>query len=94
VIRGPLRHPVPVLAIRKARPQDGTILGHVDAATWTANASPAPAPPVGTAFFSERTRPDDVLVAEVEGCRRLREAQSVDCAPVARSYAETQRAGS
>ena len=67
MIRGPLRPPVPVLAIRKARPQDGTILGHVDAATWTANASPAPAPPVGTAFFSERTRPEDVLVAEVEG---------------------------
>ena len=26
-----------------------------------------PAPPVGTAFFSERTRPDEVLVAEVDG---------------------------
>jgi ribosomal protein S18 acetylase RimI-like enzyme len=67
VIPGPMRHPVPVLAIRKARPQDDSILGEVDAATWTADVSPGPAPPVGTAFFSERTRPDDVLVAEVEG---------------------------
>jgi ribosomal protein S18 acetylase RimI-like enzyme len=64
---GPLRHPVPVFAIRKARPEDDTILGQVDAATWTADVSPSPAPPVGTAFFSERTRPGDVLVAEVDG---------------------------
>ena len=28
---------------------------------------PAPAPPAGTAFFADRTRPDDVLVAEVDG---------------------------
>jgi ribosomal protein S18 acetylase RimI-like enzyme len=56
-----------VFAIRKARPQDDTILGQVDAATWTADVSPAPAPPVGTAFFSERTRPNDVLVADVDG---------------------------
>jgi ribosomal protein S18 acetylase RimI-like enzyme len=67
VISGPLRHPVPVLAIRKARPQDDTILRQMDTATWTCDVSPGPAPPVGTAFFSERTRPDDVLVAEVEG---------------------------
>ena len=67
VIPGPLRHPVPVLAIRKARPQDDTILRRVDAATWTADVSPGPAPPVGTAFFSDQTRLDDVLVAEVEG---------------------------
>jgi ribosomal protein S18 acetylase RimI-like enzyme len=56
-----------VLAIRKARPQDDTILRQVDAAAWTGDVSPGPSPPVGTAFFSERTRPDDVLVAEVEG---------------------------
>ncbi len=67
VIAGPLRHPGPALAIRKARPQDDTILRRVDAAPWTADVSPGPAPPVGTAFFSERTRPEDVLVAEVEG---------------------------
>jgi ribosomal protein S18 acetylase RimI-like enzyme len=56
-----------MFAIRKARPQDDTVLGQVDAATWTADVSPGPAPPVGTPFFSERTRPDDVLVAEVDG---------------------------
>jgi ribosomal protein S18 acetylase RimI-like enzyme len=67
VIQVPLRHPVPVFAIRKARPHDDTILGQVDAATWTADISPAPAPTVGTAFFSERARPDDVLVGEVDG---------------------------
>ena len=67
VIQVPLRHPVPVLAIRKARPQDDTLLGQVDAATWADDLSPAPAPPVGTAFFSERTRPEDVFVAEVDG---------------------------
>jgi ribosomal protein S18 acetylase RimI-like enzyme len=67
VIQVPLRHPVPVFEIRKARPQDDTILGQVDAATWTADVSPAPARPAGIAFFSERTRPNDVLVAEVDG---------------------------
>ena len=56
-----------MFAIRKASPQDDTILGEVDVATWTADLSPAPVPPVGTAFFSERTRPNDVLVAEVDG---------------------------
>src|ERR1039458_10081955 len=66
-IQGPFRHPFPVFAILKARPQDDTILGQVDAATGTADVSPAPAPPVGTAFFSERTRPNDVLVADVDG---------------------------
>jgi ribosomal protein S18 acetylase RimI-like enzyme len=67
VIPGPLRHPVPVLTIRTARPQDDTILRRVDTATWTADVSPGPAAPVGTPFFSEPTRPEDVLVAEVDG---------------------------
>jgi ribosomal protein S18 acetylase RimI-like enzyme len=35
----------------------------VDAATWTASVSPAPVPSPGTAFFSARARPEDVLVA-------------------------------
>jgi ribosomal protein S18 acetylase RimI-like enzyme len=39
----------------------------LDAATWSDDVSPVPAPPAGTAFFNERTRPDDVLVAEVDG---------------------------
>jgi ribosomal protein S18 acetylase RimI-like enzyme len=39
----------------------------IDAATWTTSVSPAPAPPPGTAFFNERTRPADVLVAKIDG---------------------------
>ena len=63
----PVRNPVLVFTIRQARPEDDTILGLVDAATWSDGASPSPAPPAGTAFFADRTRPDDVLVAEVDG---------------------------
>ena len=66
----PVRNPVLVFTIRQARPEDDTILGLVDAATWSDGASPAPAPPAGTAFFADRTRPDDVLVeAAVEEAR-------------------------
>jgi len=56
-----------VVTIRAARPEDEASLARVDALTWTAAVSPAPAPPAGTAFFGERTRPEDVLVAEVDG---------------------------
>ena len=62
-----LRHPVRVISIRRAQLGDEEILGQLDAATWTDDVSPAPAPPVGTAFFNERTRPDDVLVAVIDG---------------------------
>jgi ribosomal protein S18 acetylase RimI-like enzyme len=65
--RAPLRHPVPVFAIPRDRPRDDTILGQVDAATWNDDGLTCPAPPVGTAFFTEQTRPDDMLVAEVDG---------------------------
>jgi ribosomal protein S18 acetylase RimI-like enzyme len=60
-----LRHPPPVIEIRGARPEDESALVQVDAATWTVSVSPAPPPPTGTAFFSERVRPEDVLVAVV-----------------------------
>jgi ribosomal protein S18 acetylase RimI-like enzyme len=53
--------------VRQARPEDQAALGRIDAATWTADVSPAPPPPAGAAFFSERTRPADVLVAEIGG---------------------------
>lgn len=55
------------MTIRRAQPADDTILGQLDAATWTDDVSPAPAPPADTPFFNERTRPGDVLVAEVDG---------------------------
>jgi ribosomal protein S18 acetylase RimI-like enzyme len=38
----------------------------VDAATWTADVSPAPPPRPGTPFFGPRTQPEDVFVAESE----------------------------
>jgi ribosomal protein S18 acetylase RimI-like enzyme len=62
-----LRHPVRVISIRRAQLGDGEILEQLDAATWTDDVSPAPAPAVGTGFFNERTRPDDVLVAVIDG---------------------------
>jgi ribosomal protein S18 acetylase RimI-like enzyme len=56
-----------VITIRQARPEDEVALRGIDAATWTTGVSPGPPPPAGTAFFSERTRPADVLVAEIDG---------------------------
>jgi ribosomal protein S18 acetylase RimI-like enzyme len=56
-----------VFTIRRARPEDDTILAVVDAATWSDDVTPAAAPPAGTSFFADRTQPDDVLVAEVDG---------------------------
>jgi hypothetical protein len=58
---------VQVIAIRRAQREDDTFLGRLDATTWTDDVSPAPAPPADTPFFNERTRPDDVPVAEVDG---------------------------
>ncbi len=55
--------------IRPARLEDGPRLREIDLATWTTRISPAPAPPSADAgeFFGDRTRVDDVLVAEVDG---------------------------
>jgi ribosomal protein S18 acetylase RimI-like enzyme len=55
-----------VIQIRAARPEDEDALAGVDAATWTADVSPAPPPRPGTPFFGPRTLPEDVLVAEGE----------------------------
>jgi L-amino acid N-acyltransferase YncA len=51
--------------IRQARPEDEAALREIDAATWSADVSPAPPPPAGKAFFDGRIRPADVLVAEM-----------------------------
>ncbi|MBJ7609931.1 MAG: GNAT family N-acetyltransferase [Candidatus Dormibacteraeota bacterium] len=56
-----------MIQIRRARADDDEALGRLDAATWTADVSPAPAPPLGTAFFSDRRQPEDTLVAELDG---------------------------
>lgn len=53
--------------IRRSRLDDGSALAKIDAATWTTAVSPAPAPSVGTSFFGNRTRPEEVLVAEADG---------------------------
>ena len=55
--------------MRGARQQDAPALARIDLATWTTAVSPAPPPaePSTYAFFDERTTPDAVLVAEVDG---------------------------
>ena len=58
-------HPdVVMMTTRRARLADEPELRDIDAATWTADVSPAPPPSAGAAFFGERTVPGDVLVAE------------------------------
>jgi ribosomal protein S18 acetylase RimI-like enzyme len=54
------------LSVRRARAADGTALLEVDRATWSRYTSPAPAPPTGP-FFNERTHPENVVVAELDG---------------------------
>jgi ribosomal protein S18 acetylase RimI-like enzyme len=54
------------VTVRPARQDDDAALLEVDRATWSRYTSPAPRPPDG-AFFSARTRPENVLVAELGG---------------------------
>jgi ribosomal protein S18 acetylase RimI-like enzyme len=53
--------------IRWARAQDEAALKQIDMATWTSEVSPAPPRGPDVSFFNERTRPDEVLIAEVYG---------------------------
>ena len=62
-----MRHAADVITIRHAEPEDHLALEQIDAATWSSDVAPAPAPPPGTPFFREERRPADVLVAEVDG---------------------------
>ena len=55
------------MQIRQAQLTDETALKQIDLATWTADSSPAPPAPPERPFFSERTQPADVLVAEDDG---------------------------
>ena len=55
------------LKVRLGRPDDETALSRIDRATWSEQSSPAPPPDSGQPFFTMRTRPEDVLVAEREG---------------------------
>jgi ribosomal protein S18 acetylase RimI-like enzyme len=58
-----------VTRIRRSTLADGPALARVDLATWNSLTSPSDPPddPRGYAFFDERTRPEEVLVAEVDG---------------------------
>jgi ribosomal protein S18 acetylase RimI-like enzyme len=54
------------VTVRPARADDEAALLELDRATWSPYTSPAPGPPEG-AFFNERTLPENVLVAELDG---------------------------
>ncbi|MEQ0564155.1 GNAT family N-acetyltransferase [Amycolatopsis sp. NEAU-NG30] len=56
-----------MITIRTARAGDDAVLAEIDERTWTPAVSPAPAPPPGTPFFDDGTRPENVLVAEHDG---------------------------
>jgi ribosomal protein S18 acetylase RimI-like enzyme len=58
-----------VIETRPAVPGDEDALAALDLATWSRLTSPAPRPDPGSGwrFFDERTRPEDVVVAIVDG---------------------------
>jgi len=58
-----------VIDVRPASEADGPVLARIDLATRTPAASlaPPPADVAGYLFFDERTKPSDVLVAELDG---------------------------
>src|SRR4051812_24627900 len=53
--------------VRRAREDDADELTALDRATWTALSSPAPLPNASWTFFNEKTKPEDVLVALLDG---------------------------
>ncbi|HEX4720186.1 MAG TPA: GNAT family N-acetyltransferase [Thermoleophilaceae bacterium] len=54
------------MKVRAARLEDEAALLEIDQATWSPMSSPAPEPSPGP-FFNERTQPEDVVVAEIDG---------------------------
>ena len=58
-----------MIETRRALPGDEQALAALDLATWTwlTSPSPKPEPGAGWTFFGERTTPDNVLVAVVDG---------------------------
>lgn len=56
-----------MLTVRRARPDDEAPLRRIDLLTWTSAVSPAPTPDPADLFFGDRTAPDDVIVAELDG---------------------------
>lgn len=55
-----------MIEIRPARQDDDDALVAVDAATWSADATPAPRREI-TTFFGDRLNPADALVADLDG---------------------------
>jgi ribosomal protein S18 acetylase RimI-like enzyme len=53
--------------VRLAQPGDAEALETLDRATWSSMASPAPVPNGSWMFFDEKTSPEDVLVAILDG---------------------------
>src|SRR6188472_2115400 len=58
--------PAARVKVRPARLEDETALLAIDRATWSPLSGPAPEPSPGP-FFNERTRPENVLIAEIDG---------------------------
>jgi ribosomal protein S18 acetylase RimI-like enzyme len=56
-----------VVDVRPATLADEDALAAIDRATWSSLSSPAPPPGEGWAFFDERTRPEQILVAVDDG---------------------------
>jgi ribosomal protein S18 acetylase RimI-like enzyme len=56
-----------VVEVRAARAADEEALAAIDRATWSSLSSPAPPPGEEWTFFGERTSPEQVLVALVDG---------------------------
>lgn len=56
-----------VMKIRTSDVQDESALLALDASTWSPDVTPAPAREPGSTFFNDRTRPEDVLVADADG---------------------------
>lgn len=53
--------------VRRAVSTDDAALDRLDRDAWGDDTNVVPPPTPGQPFFSDRTRPDDVLVAEVDG---------------------------
>jgi ribosomal protein S18 acetylase RimI-like enzyme len=56
-----------VIKIRTSDVQDGPALSTLETSAWSPDVTPAPAREPGSTFFNERTRPEDVLVADADG---------------------------
>jgi ribosomal protein S18 acetylase RimI-like enzyme len=56
-----------VINIRSSDVQDESALSALNTSTWSPDVTPAPTRESDSTFFNERTRPEDVLVADTDG---------------------------